>query len=196
MKLLSLEICIKTLSQAASTRWRAVQLEMAVGVLYFAVEKSTNKQTRKAMMEVYASAGYECLSHTDRDYKSIWGRVQASAKLYRKLTHRVVMDWAGEQVSSQMIDSVAVEIAKLNLCTITDVLDYCSGERAPRAKRQPVTEAPGTVHVKTAHLNIPIPPDIGYDELMEAAAALIELAKKHKGAVKAKLKTRQQLTAH
>lgn len=179
MKSLSLNICIKTLRRAAETRWLAVQNEMAVSVLFFGSEKTANRDAKRKLIEVYATAGYQCLTAQDRDYKAIWARVDAGAKLYKKLTHSVIMEWAGEAVSSQMIDAVAAEIAKLNLCTIVDVLEYCSGEKRhpPRMPRARSVEAAGTVHVKTAHLDLSIPPEITYEEIMEAANRLIELAR-------------------
>ncbi len=55
---INVKICVDALASAAMNREAALHAEIAVGLLVFHVEQSTDVDAKTVLREIYASAGY------------------------------------------------------------------------------------------------------------------------------------------
>jgi hypothetical protein len=177
------------LSNAALHRRAALQLELAVGLCVAHDLADDPAQGRVSLVQLYASVGYDCLKPDGADYKTINRRVNTTFLLFGKLGAESVGRTMHGTVGYRRVEAVQAVLAPLALNSMDDVLEFCGRPRAngtqhkPAASRTPANhparravDQPGVVHVRTEHVDLPIPPDVTRAELMQIVAELIKMA--------------------
>lgn len=181
----NLDFCIKALRGAMMLSKQAIQIEIAVCfVVYYNHDGDTGIQAMKALRAIYADAGrVDCLTPGSRSYQTVNRRMRRCGDLYETVSHkkmkRVLKDKHGEQaieVIKQFIEPYGIE-------SMDDVAAHAGKPREPAEPKtvqrdRRASDAPGVVHVKTRHLDIPIPPDVPKSELLALAKKLTDLAQK------------------
>ncbi len=204
MSKLSIEVCVKALNAAALNRKQAFQVEMAVGLAIFHINKGTTKDARAMLTQAYSAAGYQCVKVADIDYKTINRRVNTSADLYNTLKGEKVARWAGRHGDESLIDTLVSGLQPYELYGVRDVERFCEPPAPRQAKRgeivvKPATDivagpptgqanvlqmfrraaaevAKGATHIETEHLAMMVPDAATGAELMEMAHRLLSLA--------------------
>lgn len=176
------------LSNALLHRRAAIQLELAVGLCVAHDLVDDPAQGRVALAQVYASVGYDCLKPDGRDYKTINRRVNTTFLLFEKLGAEAIARAVRGTGGHRRVEAVQAAIEPLQLFTMDDVLAFCGRPRAGQVRQQapsvtpehhPARRAidqPGVVHVRTEHLDVPIPPTATRVEIMQLVAELIKMA--------------------
>lgn len=183
--------CIKALSSAFALSKQAIQIEIAVAFVVFHQFGSTDLEAKKALRNVYASAGRaDCLTPDSPSYQTVTRRINRCAafcdavgvKKVRRILKDVGDDDAIEAVKKfiepygiETMDDVAARAGKPVIRTKPEDTEP-EQDDTPHARR--ATDAPGVIHVKTKHIDLPIPPDAPATELVTLANKLLALAKK------------------
>lgn len=158
---------------AALSRKTALQLELAVGFAVRLEAGSSKRLVRAQLCEIYAAAGYKCREPSDIDWTSINRRISASLALFDFVSQTDdVKLWAGDLQRGPLIAALVEHLKPLKLGTINEVIQICASIKTGKVARGP---RPG-VHVDTTHLHILIPPAATREELLEAAAKLMQMA--------------------
>lgn len=156
MSNITVEVCIKALSNAAMSRRAALQTELAVGLAIFLTQGGTEKAARTMLVEAYASAGNACLSPADDDYKTVNRRINATADLFNKIGMRAIKKWAGKHDDDQLIAAMVEGLRPYELWTVYDVQRYASTRPDTTVDSTPApTAAPSGVKPHTAILTGP-----------------------------------------
>lgn len=184
---LNIQSCIDALAGAALNREAAFHQEIAVGLLIFAVEKSTDEEAKTRLRYLYADAGYICLqAEPGNDYKTVWRRVSTCARLFNFLTCEKVSEWITGTSTAKQIASLAAQVRALNLGSIDAVIAFVTGkprkarEARPRSNvlafnRRQSDRIPDAVHVATEHIRVDVAPDFTRDELSDVIAKLVAM---------------------
>jgi hypothetical protein len=192
------DVYLACLSNAVLHRRAALQLELSVGLCIALDSVDDLALGRVTLTNVYAAAGYDCLKPDGADYKTINRRVNTAFLLFEKLTAEVVKQAARGTSGHRRVEAVQSMLEPLKLYAMDDVLAYCGRPRASQAKRTEVAahvrggsptpppmrrafDAPDVVHVRTEHLDVPIPPSATRAELMQLVAELLKLANTFEG---------------
>lgn len=137
-------IWVTALVNAEGFHRDALQLELAVGLSLFADKADADKATlasKKALREVYASAGYACSSPTGEDYKTVVRRVNVAADLYVHLGGReTINDWIADVAPKEQVSTVMEHVKALKFDSIYSVLAYVGKPvvvKRPRAPKAP-----------------------------------------------------------
>jgi hypothetical protein len=183
------DVYLACLSNAVLHRRTAIQLELAVGLCVAHDLVDDPALGRVTLVQVYAAAGYDCLKPDGRDYKTINRRVNNAFLLFDKIGADGVKKAIGRAAGHRRVEAVQALLDPLQLFTMDDVLAYCGRPRASQSKPTTVAEhqrgaaparravdQPDVVHVKTEHMDVPIPPDVTRAEVMQLVAELIKLA--------------------
>lgn len=183
------DIYLACLSNAVLHRRTAIQLELAVGLCVAHDMAEDPAHGRVALVQVYAAAGYDCLTPDGRDYKTINRRVNNAFLLFDKIGNAAIKRAVRGTAGHRRVEAVQALLAPLQLYTMDDVLAYCGRPRTAPSKPTAVVahergatparravDKPDVVHVKTEHLDVPIPPDVTRAEVMQLVAELLKLA--------------------
>lgn len=181
------DVYLACISNAVLHRRAALQLEIAVGLCVAHDAMEDTALGRVMLTNVYASAGYHCISSDGADYKTINRRVNAAFLLFAKIGDAAVARAVRGNVGHRRIEAVQAMIEPLRLNSIDDVLAFCGrprpsqtraiappGPAATLARR--AIDKPGVVHIKTAHVDLPLPPETTRVEIMEIVAELLKIA--------------------
>lgn len=197
---ITIETCIDALTIAVMNRRGAIQIELAVGLAVFHSHGGTNRDARRLLAEVYASTGYQCLTITDPDYKTINRRINATAELYEKLP---VDKWVGKLTEQNMLRALQEGLKPYEFLSYSDVARFCQPaipERPAPVHVAPATEmlAPTSNHtgqqkvvnmfrraadqqdsklIETDHMVVAVPASATPSEIIEVAMQLLALAK-------------------
>ncbi len=163
---------VTALNSAALNRRTALQTELAVGFAVILESGASRRLARAQLVEIYAGAGYKCQETSDLDYKTINRRISASVALYDFLGEKDIRAWVGTLSKGPLISAIVEHLVPLKLTTINEVLQICSSNKGPGKTRGP---RPG-IHIDTTHLHLVVPPTTTREELLEAAAKLMQLA--------------------
>lgn len=141
----SIETCVAALNRAAMNRKAAFQIELASGLAVFLVNDGTTKEAKTVLCSAYASAGYQCLTPQDMDYKTINRRVNVTADLFNTLRVDKVKRWAGRHNDQHLIDALVSGLQPYELYGVRDVERLCKPP-APKVEHNnaPVSVAPAT----------------------------------------------------
>lgn len=195
---LSIETCADALRGAAMNRKAAFQTELAVGLAVFLHAGDTTPEARTNLCAAYAGAGYQCLTTSGIDYKTINRRINATAELF----HRVpVATWAGKHSELLLLKAITLGLEPYELLNVQDVVRFCNPQKLPPKTRSvephtgilagPTTGqgkvidlfrraadavAKGARHVETKHLALMVPDSASRDELIELAGKLLAMA--------------------
>lgn len=182
------EVYLACLSNSVLHRRAALQIELAVGLCIAHDFAEDPAQGRVTLVQVYASAGYDCLKPDGRDYKTINRRVNSSFLLFDKIGDPAIKRAVRGKSGHRLVEAVQSLLEPLQLYTMDDVLTYCGRSRAGQARTQVVAhergatparraaDHPDVVHVRTEHLDVPVPPTVTRAELMQLVAELIKMA--------------------
>jgi len=195
-----IDLYAKALGKAFTHRRTALHLELAVGLCVFHDNKSEEPaQARVELVRCYAETGYECMTPAGSDYKTVNRRVNTAWLLWEYLggARKVRL---GRVNGTARIDAAKKIVEALEVRSVYDVMELVG--RSQRRERdlgsehatdttqsassanvnaslsRRATDAPGVVHVKTRHIDVPIPPDATKRELLTLADKLIKLAEK------------------
>lgn len=208
---ISIKTCVDALAGAMLSRRSALQAELAVGLIVFASEGEPNRQAKQTLNEIYGSAGYQCLSATGIDYKTVNRRINVTASLFDVIGLATVASWIDHRAELQAISAVIANLEPLQFFTISDVRSFVGtpagdgkrqDERKQAAPQYQMPEAPGgaatpaagpfrrraedilaegTVQIHTPTLHLRIPPDAKPSELIEVAMRILALAREKGG---------------
>jgi hypothetical protein len=182
-----LDVYIACLSNAVLHRRAALQLELAVGLCVAHDNAHDEAFGRVTLVSVYANAGYQCLSTDGADYKTINRRVNNAFLLYNKLGDEAVKRAVRGNAGHRRIEAVQAMIEPLQLYSMDDVLAFCGRPRASQARvvtpaagapapARRAADRPEVRHIKTAHIDVPLPPEATRAEIMEVATELLRIA--------------------
>lgn len=198
------DVYLACLSNAVLHRRAALQLELAVGLCVAHDVVEDPALGRVTLTNVYASAGYDCLAPDGADYKTINRRVNTAFLLFDKVGADAVARALRGHSRHRRVEAVQSMLEPLKLYSMDDVMAYCGRPRASQAKRTEVAahvrgghtsstsaptpplmrraiDHPDVVHVRTEHLDVPIPPSATRAELMQLVAELLKLANTFEG---------------
>jgi hypothetical protein len=183
------DVYLACLSNAVLHRRTAIQLELAVGLCVAHDLVADPAQGRVMLVKVYASAGYECLVPDGRDYKTINRRVNNAFLLFDKIGDAAVKRALRGQQGHRRVEAVQALLEPLQLFTMDDVLAFCGRPRASQSRvsatpagapeaapARRAVDQPGVVHVRTEHVDVPLPPETTRAEIMELVSQLLKMA--------------------
>jgi hypothetical protein len=163
---------VTAINSAALNRRTALQTELAVGFAVILESGPSKRLARAQIVEIYAEAGYKCRETSDLDYKTINRRISASFALYDFLGEKDIREWTKDLTRGPLLQAIIEHLIPLKLTTINEVLQICQD-----TKTEPSTRGrkPG-IHIDTEHLHLVISRQATYEEILEAAAKLMQLA--------------------
>lgn len=164
---------VSALSGAALNRRTALQTELAVGFAVILESGPSKRLARAQLIEIYASAGYQCREPADLDYKTIFRRISASFALYEFLGESDIREWASDLSRGPLLSAFVEKLIPLKLTTINEVIQICNSAKPGGGRTR--GPRPG-IHIDTTHIHLVVPPSATRDELLEAAAQLMTLA--------------------
>jgi hypothetical protein len=169
----NLKAYVTAINGAAMNRRTALQTELAVGFAVILECGPSKRLARAQIVEIYATAGYQCREPADIDYKTIARRIAACFSLFDFMGEKDIRSWAGELTKGPLLAAIIEKLVPLKLTTINEVIQICAAAKVPGA----VTRGPRPgIHVDTAHIHFVIPPTATRDDLLEAAAKLMSIA--------------------
>lgn len=181
----NLDFCIEALRGAMMLSKQALQVEIAVCfVVYHQFDGDTSAATMKALRGIYASAGrVDCLTADSPSYQTVNRRMRRCGDFYATIGHKTIKRILKDKSGDEAIKVIIQYIEPFEISSMDDVAAHAGRPRQPaELKPSPhdrrTTDAPGFVHVKTRHLDIPIPPDVPKAELLLLARRITELAEK------------------
>lgn len=183
------DIYLACLANAALHRRAAILIELSVGLCIAHDFITSEAEARAMLVNVYASAGYNCLAPDGHDYKTINRRVNISFLLFNKIGADAVGAALGNLPGHRRIEAIQAMLAPLALNSMDDVLAYCGRPRAngtphhhvPVALTRRAADNPETIHVATKHIDVPVPPTATHSEIMELVVKLVAIAQKRNG---------------
>lgn len=143
---ISPKTCVDALAGAMLSRRSALQAELAVGLIIFAMEGEANRAAKQMLNAIYADAGYQCLSAKDIDYKTVNRRINVTASLFEVIGLEKVAAWLDSKAELQAISAIITQLEPLQFFTINDVLAFVgkpAGDQERREARK--TAAPQNV---------------------------------------------------
>jgi hypothetical protein len=165
---------------ALVNRREALQTELAV---MFAVIHESDSNKRLARESIYAvwnaTGSYQCDQPTARDWKAVGRVINAAFALWDFVGEEEATQWAEGRKHGDLVAAFAERIAAYKLATVNEVLTICEKVRKPSTPRGPRGEAPvpaGSYEVRTEHMHLVVPPNVGADELMTVINALMKYA--------------------
>lgn len=181
----SLNICIEALRGSLQLSRQAIQTEVAVCfVVFYEHDGVINQETMKALRSVYAQAGrVDCATPESRSYKTVSRRMNRCADLYETVKHSKMKRVLKDVPDKGMIAAIKEFLAPFEIESMDDVATHSGKPRKPTEKVEHehdrrAADEPGTIHVKTKHIDVPIPPDTTKTEIMALAKKLLALAEK------------------
>lgn len=191
-KTIDLSFCIDALRGSMMLRGQALQIELAVGLYAFQAIGATDINAKKTLRGIYASAGEaDCIEPGSDSYQTVSRRIGYIAGLHDNLRPKVIKKWIAGKSGQDSIDAIIEQLKPYGFTAMDNVRIFITSalskpvtiatdaeQAAPEPQHRRATDAPGTVHVKTEHIDLPIPPDATKDELMDLAMQIMALAKK------------------
>ena len=181
----NLDFCIEALRGAMQLSKQAIQTEIAVCFIVFHEHGGViNTETMKHLRGIYAEAGrIDCLTPDSRSYKTVSRRMNRCADFYETIKHSRIKRLLKDKHEGEAIDIIKQFLEPYDIDSMDDVAAHSGKPRKPtEPKQEPhdrrTTDAPGTVHVKTKHIDVPIPPGVPKSELLALAKKLMALAEK------------------
>jgi len=177
--------CVKALSGAMLLTKQAIQIEIAVAFIVFNEFGETSLLAKKALRNVYATAGdLDCLTAESPSYQTVTRRLNRCAAFYDATGSKKV-----KRILKDKFDAEAIEVVKQYLepydIKSMDDLKRLTGEPRQPAEPKPeephdrrASDAPGVVHVKTKHIDLTVPPEAPKSELIALAKKLMAMAEK------------------
>lgn len=167
-----LQFCIDALRGALQLSKQAIQTEVAVCFIVFYEHGGIiNSDTMKALRGVYHEAGrVDCLTPDSRQYKTVSRRMNRCADLYETVKHSKIKRALKDKFGKEAIEIIKQFLAPYEIESMDDVAAHAGKPRQPAEPKEiphdrRTTDAPGTVHVKTKHIDLPIPPDVPRSEV-------------------------------
>jgi hypothetical protein len=158
--------------EAALSRSKALEIELAVGFAVIIECDEAMRLARETLLTIYAQAGSKCTKPGDIDWKAINRRITASIELFKFIGREDLDKWAdGVSKPAEMVAAFRPHIGALKLRSVNEVLLACDKIRPPRKPSEPS----GT-KLSTKHLHLTVPKTATSDELLALAAQLMAMA--------------------
>lgn len=126
---------IKARSGEFTNRRNALQIELAVGLVHFAQE-STSQLGKSALKVSYHAAGYMCMAKIDRDYKTVNRRINMTANLFENLGLDEISGWWGSENGTEArISRVVKGLSEYAFESVDDVLEFV-GKNSNRSRER------------------------------------------------------------
>lgn len=181
----NLDFCVTALRGAMMLSRQAIQIEIAVSFVVFHQHGGdTGIGPMKVLRQIYAEAGrVDCLTSNSRSYNTVNRRMRRCGDFYEVTGHSRVKKLLKDKHGKEAIEIVKQFIEPYEIESMDDLAAHGGNPRQPEATKPPkhdrrATDAPGTVHVKTKHIDLPVPPDVPKAELIALAQKLMRLAEK------------------
>lgn len=116
---------ISAITNATMSYKYALQLELATGLVLFAEAGEANRDSKRALQQVYISAGYDCADQYKQDYKTIRRRIDASATLFDWMEIDTILKLIDNRAEMNAIMAVVQHLEQYNLKGINSVLALC-----------------------------------------------------------------------
>lgn len=133
-------VWVTALSGAEAFHRDALQLELAVGLSVFSVKADAVKvglDAKKALRNVYAKAGYNCVTPLGEDYKTVNRRINVAADLYQHIGGReTIMDWIGDAAPREQVKTIMEHVKGYHFDSINDVLAFMGKAVAVKRPRE------------------------------------------------------------
>jgi hypothetical protein len=160
------------INEAALSRTKALEIELAVGFAVIIECDNAKRLARETLLTIYAQAGSKCSKPGDLDWKAINRRISAAVALFDFIGMEDLNTWKGELTKpSDVVEAFRPHISALKLKSVNEVLLACDKIRAPRKPSEPH----GT-KLSTKHLHITVPKNATSDELLAMASQLMAMA--------------------
>lgn len=184
------EFCIEALRGAMLLSKQAIQVEIAVCFIVFCEHGGdTGPTATKVLRGIYAEAGRaDCLTPDSPSYKTVQRRMRRCGDFYDTIGHKRIKRMLNDKHGDEAITVIRQFIEPYEISSMDDVAAHAgkprqaSEERPPKKstadKARRATDAPGTVHIKTKHMDIPVPPDVTKAELLQVAKKITAIAEK------------------
>lgn len=122
------KVLVDSLLSAISFHRDALELEMAVSLLFFGAKGETNSvslKTKKALREIYQRAGYDCVEVSGEDYKTVNRRINVSADFFVFVGgSETLIDWLEDATPSKQINKIVEELKGYNFSGVSAVQAY------------------------------------------------------------------------
>ncbi len=188
---LSVDSCVKAVSQSLLIGRKALLTEMSVCLAIFSQAHSTDQTMKAVVVEVYERAGYDCVSTNTRHYKTVNRRVNAAAALYEKLGAEVISGFIGDTKDGKLIDAIAKGLSEHKFDCLDDVLDFAGkesnrtrkvGEKAEKvekktkvSKKEEVAVPMYKFNVERVHVELPM--SMSATGMVRLAAKILAVAR-------------------
>jgi hypothetical protein len=186
--IVDLSFCTKALTTALAMSKQSIQVEVAVAFVTFYELGGTELSMKRDLRQIYHDAGrVDCLTADSRSYQTVTRRINRCAALYQKIGSKRLARVLKGKEKQELIDAVIEFLAPLEIESMDDVAAHAGMTRKraeDEATHEPdkhdrrATDAPGTTHVKTKHIDVAVPPDTPANELIALANKLLALAQK------------------
>lgn len=126
----------------------ALNTEVAVALALFSQKGDAEKvslDAKRALMAVYADAGFDCKTHVGEDYKTVNRRINASADLYVKLGGReTVTDWIDGAAPKDQVLKIVSHVSRYKFEGINSILHYVGKAGTKKRPRNGVVKGAET----------------------------------------------------
>jgi hypothetical protein len=196
---LSLDTCVAALNGCAMSRKAAFQTEISVGLAVFAVSGAANTDAKRALKEIYASAGYDCLRYADQDYKTVNRYINNAANLFNKIGAEAVCKWIVGHTEASILLAVSESLRPLELTMQRDIERLCNplalvkrtatavvpirpvhsilqGPASAFDVSEMIEQSPAIRKISTLNLTLAVPATVTYEELIEMATQLLAMS--------------------
>ncbi len=168
---------IEALRGAMLLSRQALQVEIAVGMLTYFTYGDTGMSARKVLRGIYASAGRaDCLTSDCPSYNTVNRRMGRVADFYAGVKPRALRQVLGELKGAEAVDSLVKFLEPYQIASMDDLLKAAGGGRDRTTVKEHERRIIA-VHIKTQHLDFPVPVETPISELWEFIDKLTEFAR-------------------
>lgn len=166
------------LANAALSRKTALQYEVAVTFAVHLDAKQAKRVTRELMCDIFTEVGYKASAPGELDWKSVNRRITAAFALFEFMGGDEIAKWVEGKSRMEVINAIVAKLEPLKIKSTNEILEICGkvNRQPARSERRERPEPEGTRHVKTANLDIVIPPSATRADLIEASLSLMRMA--------------------
>lgn len=134
--IISMKTCVDAIAGAMLSRRSALQAELAVGLIVFAIEGEANRQAKQTLNAIYGSAGYQCMSATGIDYKTINRHINVTAALFDLIGAQVISEWLADKAELQAVSAIIAQLEPLQFYTLNDVRAFCGKPEGDQTRQE------------------------------------------------------------
>lgn len=161
---------------------QAIQTEVSIAFVVFHECGDTSVDSKKVLRQVYADAGRaDCLRADSPSYQTVTRRINRCAAFFEIIGQKKVKRMLKDKFGQEAIDLIRGFLEPFEIETMEDVAVHAGRPTKKDAdhldgKEDVQTEPPGTVHVRTRHIDIALTPDVPKAEILKLAKKLLDYA--------------------